>query len=140
MIMRKLTSTEEEGLKTALQEIQRRTSARQSVTLDRLIQKWSTFVKEVEDGYKLSIYDYANDLCTRDVLDDLIELVPETVRDDIRATLASWDDRYRLATKHSSAPLLPGDDIAGRARWYRVPRVLTGELKDDLISEGVVGE
>ena len=140
MIMHELTAAEEAGLEPALQEIQRRTNATGSVTIEGLIRKWSSFVGEIEAGYKLSIYDYTNDLCVRDVLDDLIELVPDPVRDKIRAALAEWDDRYRLATKHSSEPLLPGRDIVGRARWHRVPRVLSGELKDDLISEGVVTE
>ncbi|HEX3069973.1 MAG TPA: hypothetical protein VHX14_15500, partial [Thermoanaerobaculia bacterium] len=134
MTIRELTSAEQAGLNKALLEIQRRTSARGILTLDKLTQRWSQFVIEVEAGYKLSIYDYTNDLCVRDVLDDAIDLAPETVRDVIRASLAMWDDRYRLATRRSTSPLLPGDDIVSRARWHRVPRLLMGELKDDLIS------
>jgi hypothetical protein len=136
--MRPITSDEEAALTRALQEIQRRTGARSTATLEYLVSRWSRFVEEIERGYELSIYDYTNDLCVRDVLDDVIELVPESLRGDIRTELAAWDDRYRLATKPSAAPLLPGEDVVGRARWHRVPRLLDGELKDDLINEGVI--
>ena len=138
--MRDITSDEDAALTLALQEIQRRTSAKTTTTLERLVHRWSRFIEEIERGYKLSIYDYTNDLCVRDILDDLIELVPESLREEILTELSPWDDRYRLATKPSTVPLLPGEDVIGRARWHRVPRVLDGELKDDLISEGVVAE
>ena len=140
MNMRPLTPDEETALTRALLEIQRRTGAKSTTTLEHLVQRWSRFVEEIERGYKLSIYDYTNDLCVRDILDDVIELVPESLRGDIRTELSAWDDRYRLATKPSAAPLLPGEDVVGQARWHRVPRLLDGELKDDLISEGVVAE
>ncbi len=135
---RQRTPAEDAALLVVLHDIHRRSRHRQPLTIDALIDVWGRFVLQVENGYKLSIYDYTNDLMVRDQLDEIIAGTPPTLSSDIQAILEPWDDRYRLATVASTKPILPGPDVSTRRRWWRVPRNLSGELRDDLLSDGII--
>jgi hypothetical protein len=111
-----------------------------AVSFDNLLGQWQAFVSEVEAGYTMSIYDYANDLSTRDLIEDVVRRTPSSLQAVLRAEIEPWDDRYRLATRPSDTPILPGPDVADNPRWRRIPRVLTGELRDDLLNEGLIIE
>lgn len=90
-----------------------------------LIRRWRDFVGQVEKGYPLGLDDYRNDL-------DMRTLIAFA---GIEAEVSREDDRLRT--------LLAGDqavwesDCPG-AFWVRgYPRNAQGELRDDLIAEGL---
>jgi hypothetical protein len=133
------TVEEQRIINSVLSDIQKRWDI-EGLSIGEILGTWSAFVQEIERGYKLTIYDYANDLMTRDLLDEIIERLPPRVRDELAADVEQWDDRYRLATRPWSVPILPGPDVAAIPRWKRIPRVLLAELRADLISDGVIPE
>ena len=93
-----------------------------------LVRKWEAFVDEVERGYELTIYDYENDLDTRDTLERLAVAVPGDLAGRLREALAPADERFRQATRD-----FPQGLRAAPAGWwyFRQPRKLTGELALD---------
>lgn len=60
--------------------------------------------------------------------------------DDVGVMLgvALSDDRFRFATREVAKPLLPAVEAPDRYWWSRVPRMLDGELLEDLKADGVV--
>lgn len=103
-------------------------------SFDSLLKRWSHFVVRVERGYYDNIYDYTNDLSGRDLLEEIAAAVPLSLRDKLEPVIRSWDDRFCAATIPVEQPLLPD---AGTSRpawwWFRIPVVLTGRLRDDLL-------
>jgi hypothetical protein len=100
--------------------------------------RWSSFVRDVEDGYAFSIYDYTNDLSVRDILDSLASRVPESIRVRIASELKEADDRFTKATRQVSAPMLNGGSSTLGDRWFRIPKKLMEELRGDLESDGII--
>jgi hypothetical protein len=103
------------------------------VSLDGLITKWQEFVHAVELGYDYTIYDYTNDLTVRDMLEEVTEAIHEPSRSRLTAIIAPLDERFLAVTRPVSTPLLVAP--VERVWWYRVPRVLVGELEQDLVDE-----
>ncbi|HKO57448.1 MAG TPA: hypothetical protein VJ276_16360 [Thermoanaerobaculia bacterium] len=136
--MRAPNSDEEAALRKVMASFHRRSQHAVPPTVASLIAEWARFVQEVEVGYACSIYGYTNDLSTRDLLDELIERGPSSLAVEIERELEPWDDRYRVATRPSKRPLLPGPDVADKPRWHRMPRNLHGELLADLIADGLI--
>jgi len=72
---------------------------------------WCSFVERVERGYSDSIYEYTNDLSSRDLLEELLAKAPESAKAKLtRFIHPSW--------------------------WFGVPRIVGGELEADLHSQG----
>ncbi|HUP62969.1 MAG TPA: hypothetical protein VNA69_21430 [Thermoanaerobaculia bacterium] len=138
--MRRWTEEEKLAIAAALADVDQQSQHSTPESLEGLAELWKSFVREVEQGYSMSIYDYTNDLSIRDILDDVLTRVPLGVQQELKAELESWDDRYRLATKPAVVPILPGPDVVQNPRWWRIPRVLTGELRDDFVSEGIIAD
>ncbi len=109
--------------------------AKSRVSLDGLLSRWENFVAEVERGYGSSIYDYANDLSVRDVLDDVLESLPAVTAAKIRPRVEPWDERFEQATRTVQRPVVKGDR---HQPWhFRVPNILGDELRSDLENEGI---
>jgi hypothetical protein len=104
-------------------------------TLNSQVDAWAELVSSVEVGYGMTIDDYTNDLAVREWLEQVRALVTVRIADSMAARLAPLDQRFREATV---APLrrMPG---AGDGWWYRLPRVLVDELRDDAVRMGLVG-
>ena len=102
-------------------------------TLDRLLNKWSRFVSKVELGYRLSIYDYTNDLSLRDFLQVVLSSCPNRIHDRLLEWMEGWDNRFILVTKQVEKPLLPplGKEELGWW-WFRIPLDPGNELMKDL--------
>ena len=100
------------------------------LTLDGLISGWAEFVRQVERGYTDSIYDYLNDLAVRGLLKEIIEEGPEGLRRRVFEAITAWDERFRMATRLPKSPLTTGEIDW----WLRVPRMLAGELRTDLLA------
>jgi hypothetical protein len=115
-----------------LDPIEARWSVRAKIrlTADRLLGQWVGLVKSVERGYQGCVDDYRNDLDARMLLDEAIREIAPATAARITGFLASWDERFRAATRIAQPPVWSGG-------WWaqRVPLLLTGELAGDLRDE-----
>jgi hypothetical protein len=125
------TVGEQDALSSLLAEASER--AKHPVTLELLLERWTNFVTAVEGGYADSIYEYTNDLATRDLIERIARAAPETVGRKIDAAVAPIDERFLAVTRVASRPV-PG---GGNERWSaRIPNVPGSELAEDLRAEG----
>jgi hypothetical protein len=97
-------------------------------TLNEQVDTWRHLVESVEDGYTLTIDDYTNDLYVRGWLDQARSLVTRPVALSLGDRLAALDERFMDATTVPRRHM-PG---AGPEWWYRLPKVLLGELGEDV--------
>jgi len=101
-------------------------------TFRDLLQKWAIFVREVERGYTLTIYDYENDLDVRSILERVLEVVSPAVAVRVKSALAPLDARFESATTPLPQGVRRGLRVAPGDWWYfRQPTMLAGELADD---------
>lgn len=136
---RTLLPRERETLARLLAAVGEELALTKPPTLEELFLRWEKFVTEVEGGYTLSIYDYTRDLGTRDTLEGIAKGLSGTdFRKKVQERLAPFDDRFRLATRPSDKPIAPGADLHDRLWWFRVPRKLSGELREDCLAEGIL--
>lgn len=130
-----LSDDERLSLLAVLEGVGRRTG--QSITFESLIDRWNGFVTEVEGGYRLTGYDYANDLGTRDVIEEILLAIAPSVREKaVEGGLGAADQRFLAATRVANRSLTLGGGV-GEAFWWwkRVPKDLSGELASDLVTE-----
>jgi hypothetical protein len=131
--MIELTREESKSLVPILERLSTRAS--RVVGVEQLLRQWETFVKEVENGYVLTGYDYVNDLATRDFLDELTSTALPSVREKLmRSGLDASDARFRAASRELTKPLRIGTPERPRWWWFRVPNDVSGELAKDLIA------
>jgi hypothetical protein len=105
-------------------------------TLDTLLTEWAIFVARLEVGYEDSIYDYLDDLATRDLLQQIVDAASPTLRQKLASTLEPWDARFTQTT-HAVEDTMVQIAWNGDRTWdRRVPNVLTGDLARDLRSAG----
>lgn len=90
-------------------------------SLNMLIQQWLYFVREVQRGYDLSIYEYTNDLTVRDILQDILEKISTDGRVAIISRLQPIDETFRASTMEIQKPLLAIPVPSERWWWYRAP-------------------
>lgn len=104
-----------------------------------LLKAWATIVSEVEQGYKLGIEDYTNDLAIRDILQELIQILSPDGQVVLKQLIEPMDARFLQATRPVDRPLLPplGDESLG-FWWYRIPKEAGEDLLRDLHREGFV--
>jgi hypothetical protein len=134
-----LLPRERQALLRLLQDVGEELSLTSPPTLEDLFVRWEKFVAEVEAGYLLSIYDYTRDLSVRDTLEEIMKGLPGSdLKNRIRERLTPFDDRFRLATSSSDKPIAPGADLHDRLWWFRIPRRLVGELREDCAAEGLL--
>ena len=101
--------------------------------------RWPRLVRRVEEGYALTIYDYANDLYIRKGLEDLKNEVPPSLRQKLSDWLEPWDRRFEEATRPSDRPVLfPRLERSDGEWFFRVPKRMGPELKKDLRNEGLL--
>ena len=107
-----------------------------SFGLSRLLEKWERFVKDVEEGYSLSIYDFTHDLSMRDLLENVKEAVPLRLQHEIDVALRSLDARFMQATQPSDRPIEPVIDEDAKEWWYRIPKHAGWDVEKYLIEGG----
>ena len=93
---------------------------------------------QVERGYEGSIYEYTNDLSTRDLLEEILLQVARSLHDRLSGVVRPWNERFHAATRKSTRPLAPGVAKDAPAWWFRVPKHLSTELENDLRSESIL--
>lgn len=108
--------------------------AKQPLSLEQLLYRWSHFVLQVERGYDYSIYDYINDLSVRDLLEEILVQVPSSLREKLAQQIRTWDERFYKATQETEKPLVHADGLS--SWWFRVPKLPGDELRSDLIAKG----
>ncbi|HYZ79082.1 MAG TPA: hypothetical protein VE596_17080 [Gaiellaceae bacterium] len=117
-----------------LEEMRARAKQPAPRTLTGLIGGWREVIDQIEDGYEDNVYEYWNDVSVRDLLDEVLAVVPEgSVRAWVTKEVEELDYRYRRATDEIDRPIFGSGD--SRWWWLRVPNVLVGELRDDLEQE-----
>lgn len=131
------TTEERAALTSAVRGLQQDWGFVESFGLRELLHRWVKFVEEIEEGYKLSLADYTNDLALRDSIEKLKSALPNRLRSEIGQLLEPWDHRFQFATKPTRVPLLPGDASSG-TWWWRIPKVLHGEMLENLLAEDII--
>ena len=109
-----------------------------------LVDAWEAVVRQVEDGYPLTLDDYLNDMDLRDLVAAACDVAMPDELAAVSARLASADTRHRAHTE--DAPCLWGEDIAEedgldptREWWYFRRPVRPGEsLREDLATWGLL--
>jgi hypothetical protein len=104
-------------------------------TLTGMISAWRDFSDEIEHGYRLTTYDFTNDLSVRNRLNEVVAILPEgEVKTWVGRELEVADGRYRKVTHEVTSPIQGG---SGQPWWYfRVPNRIEGELAQDLGQDG----
>ena len=101
------------------------------IKLPYLLKKWDCFVTRIEEGYRLTIDDYTNDLSIRDLLQEILEVIPNNT--ELKKWIGELDGRFIGGTKKVEFPLLP---LMNRPKvgwwWFRIPLHPGDELKKDL--------
>ena len=112
--------------------------AKHPITLHQLINDWARFVVTVERGYEDSIYEYANDLSTRDLIQAILDKAPSRLRGKLLAWIEPWDRRFFASTKPVDKSVRSSGE-GDAAPWHaRVPIHLGVELEEDFRSEGIL--
>lgn len=106
------------------------------VTWGMLATKWQAFAGSV-GTYRMTIYDYADDLSVRDIIARLLAALPENVASKLEAQVVQSDERFKEQTEYVEK-VLPGGSQAAPWWWHRVPKEPSGELRDDLEAEGIL--
>jgi hypothetical protein len=96
------------------------------ITADRLLDKWSHLVDEVERGYDDNIDDYRNDLDSRKLLQEAIDALPADTARRLRSEIDPLDAQFLSATVRTSPPPWSGG-------WWaeRIPRRTLGMFASD---------
>jgi len=112
--------------------------AKHPLTLHQLINDWARFVTSVGRGYEDSIYEYTNELSTRDLIQAILDKVPSPLRGKLLAVIEPWDRRFLASTQPVDKPLkFNGEGVT--SPWNaRVPIHLESELEADFRSEGIL--
>jgi hypothetical protein len=103
------------------------------------LKKWKDFVSSIEGGYDDSIYEYTNDLCIRDRLQKMINCFPQPGKNELSILIKDVDDLYINVTLEIKKPILRGWGIIPMGWWwFRIPKKLNEELKNDLINSHLI--
>lgn len=111
--------------------------AHHRMTFDALVSKWEQLVAAVERGYDDSIHEYTNDLSVRNLLEKIIAAGSPSLAASVSAIIHPADLRFLRSTRPAAKPF-PGDSSA--FWWKRVPERLVGELRQDLLADGIISE
>jgi hypothetical protein len=132
-----LTTEEQSELKNAI-EAYARESGRSTFTLGEYMNKWRELAIRVRSGYPLGIYDYTNELSSRDILQEFVECLPRDVKEKVEKAIAEVDEIFKEETSITSVALAgPTESTNTRPWWWnRIPKKLEGELKEDIQSLG----
>lgn len=104
-------------------------------TINSALDSWNKLVNEIEIGYPYDIFEYLNDLFSRNVIQDVIDTDPQPLTQQIILVVDEIDKRFFEYTHEITEPL-----SANKREfwWLRIPNKLTPGLCDDLNSEGYI--
>lgn len=81
-----------------------------------LVENWERIVEQVLSGYDLTLDDYLNDMDSRQLLANALELAPDEVRDAFQPRVNDADMRIRLHLVPAGRCLW-GGIVAGEEGW-----------------------
>jgi hypothetical protein len=128
----------------ASEELHRR-GWRKAFTVAEMVDQWARLVAAVQSGYDDDIYEYLNDLYSRNWLHEAWVLLPGHVVETWTPKIRGLDDRFRAATVFDDGQALAQFHRVSRfdpdAMWWwrRHPGILIGDLGRSLASAGAVG-
>lgn len=107
--------------------------------LDGLLEAWERTAEQLEHGYPLTLDDYLNDLDGRQLIEHVVEAVPEALTPAARKRLAAADRRVRGSTRERKRCLW-GEALAQSEGWeaerewwyWAEPKSPGPDLKADL--------
>lgn len=114
---------------------QNRTERIQRVTnLAELLHRWERLISSLATGYEDSIYEYKNDLTTRDILERLLGQATESLQAKLLTAILPLDEAFKNSTQLLSRPL--ARNKPDNWWWWRcIPSQPSPELEADLRSE-----
>ena|ERR1043165_1163017 len=112
--------------------------AKYQITLDKLLRAWNKLVMEVENGYSDSIYEYENDLASRELLQEILLQAPPSLYGKLMNVLQPLDDRFKEATRAIQRSLINKESKELGFWWFRIPKELSNELESDLRTMGIL--
>ncbi|MEO8218572.1 MAG: hypothetical protein ABI718_15965 [Acidobacteriota bacterium] len=108
------------------------------ITVEDLLHQWEKFVEDVEAGYDDSIYEYANDLGTRSLLNEIVAAKPDHLTASLKNWLLPLDQRFFDATTEALRAV-PGTAPTSESLWCtRIPKMMSDELRRDLFGAGLI--
>jgi hypothetical protein len=103
------------------------------------VRRWSRLASEVEEGYPLTLGDYANDLVLRDAIKELLDASSPAVREQRLGELASIDHAFWAATQPARESAWLNTTDPERWWWFRIPRVLLEDMARDVAVYDALG-
>ncbi|GGO17499.1 hypothetical protein [Micromonospora parathelypteridis] len=105
-------------------------------SLPQAVDGWSAMIESIREGYDWNLDEYRNDLSCREWLEQALPLLTEPVRANWQGHVDPLDEEFRAVTVLEDDP--SRWPHSGSDRWWlkRRPRLLVGELADDLIHSG----
>jgi hypothetical protein len=105
------------------------------VSFAQLLNFWSSLVEEVGTGYADTVDDYTNELTARDLLERVLQGVSVELAAKLSTLVKPFDDRFASMTTEDRDHRLGRYFTVGSGWWWsRVPKVLTGSLREALQS------
>ena len=93
-----------------------------------ILDRWETFVSEVERGYSYHLEDYRNDLDLRAIISRL----------GLQSEIEEADSRFRRLLVFTESSVWDCDDNPDAFWLYGYPRNAKGDLLEDLRGEGFI--
>jgi hypothetical protein len=107
-----------------------------SFSVDGQLNKWQGLVNKIRNGYPLGVYDYTNELSSRNVLEDFAQHLSGSLEIKVRNVMKAIDEAFLDETEESSIILAGTAESSAKLPWWwhRMPKKLEGELKEDIES------
>lgn len=97
-----------------------------------LISEWIALVRELEEEYRLEVYEYENELDGRQILEVLVPRLPPVLALRVRQVLEPWDRRFNEATVPVNESLCT-PTLEEPGLWcYRAPKRFDEEVASSL--------
>ena len=84
--------------------------------LEGLVESWEETVRQVWEGYSLTLDDYLNDLDGRQLIAEALAVAGDQQRDAINDRLARADEKMRSLTEPTEVGLW-GEEVAEEEGW-----------------------
>lgn len=84
--------------------------------LEGLVESWEKTVRQVEEGYSLTLDDYLNDLDARQLIAEALTVASDHQRAAINARLGRADEKMRSLTEPAKVCLW-GEEVAEEEGW-----------------------
>lgn len=84
--------------------------------LEGLVENWEKIVRQVEEGYSLTLDDYLNDLDARQLIAEALIVASDQQRAAINTRLSRADEKMRRLTEPTKVCLW-GEEVADEEGW-----------------------